>query len=74
MPGEKYIAKTELVYRSGLRAETILPYYRFYIELQDTDGWKMTQDNGLKTYGAYYVPAIRDEYISNLSAYHGEFN
>lgn len=67
MPGEKYIAKVELVYRSGSREETLLPYYRFYVELQDADGWQMTQSNGLKTYGAYYVPAIQDDYISNLS-------
>ena len=66
MPGEKYIAKVELVYRSGPREETLLPYYRFYVELQDADGWQMTQSNGLKTYGAYYVPAIQDDYISNL--------
>ena len=74
MPGEKYIAKVELVYRSGPREETLLPYYRFYVELQDADGWQMTQSNGLKTYGAYYVPAIQDDYISNLSTYNGYFN
>ncbi len=74
MPGEKYIAKVELVYRSGPREETLLPYYRFYVELQDADGWQMTQSNGLKTYGAYYVPAIQDKYISNLSTYNGYFN
>ncbi len=66
MPGEKYIAKVELVYRSGPQEETLLPYYRFYVELQDADGWQMMQSNGLKTYGAYYVPAIQDDYISNL--------
>lgn len=74
MPGEKFIAKVELVYRSGPREETLLPYYRFYVELQDADGWQMTQSNGLKTYGAYYVPAIQDDYISNLSTYNGYFN
>ncbi len=74
MPGEKYIAKVELVYRSGPMEETLLPYYRFYVELQDADGWQMTQSNGLKTYGAYYVPAIQDDYISNLSTYSGGFN
>ena len=45
-----------------------------YVELQDADGWQMTQSNGLKTYGAYYVPAIQDDYISNLSTYSGYFN
>lgn len=74
MPGEKYIAKAELVYRSGPREETLLPYYRFYVELQDADGWHMTQSNGLKTYGAYYVPAIQDDYIADLSTYNGYFN
>lgn len=74
MPGEEYIAKVELVYRSGPLEETLLPYYRFYVELQDADGWQMMQSNGLKTYGAYYVPAIQDDYISNLSTYNGCFN
>jgi len=74
MPGEKFIAKVELVYRSGLREETLLPYYRFYVELQDTDGWRMSKTSGLKTYGAYYVPAIQDDNISNLSGYNGYYN
>ncbi len=74
MPGEAYIAKVELVYRSGPGEETLLPYYRFYVALQDTDGWQMTQSNGLKTYGAYYVPAIQDAYISNRSPDPGSFN
>ncbi len=74
MPGENHIAKVELVYRTGPREETLLPYYRFYVELQDADGWTMAQENGLKTYGAYYVPAIQDAYISNLPTYDGHFN
>jgi hypothetical protein len=74
MPGEQFLAKVELVYRTGPKEESLLPYYRFYMELQDADGWQMTQDNGLKTYGAYYVPAIQDAYISNLSTYNGHFN
>ena len=74
MPGETYIAKVELIYRSGPMEETLLPYYRFYVELQDGDGLNMTMDNGLKTFGAFYVPAIQDAYISNLSTYDGWFN
>ncbi len=74
MPGEEYIAKTELVYRTGAREETLLPYYRFYVELQDMEGQKMTWENGLKTYGAYYVPAIKDEYIEGIATYDGHFN
>ena len=74
VPGEKDIAKLELVYRTGPKEETLLPYYRFYVELQDADGWQMTHSNSLKLYGAYYVPAIQDDYISNLSSYNGYFN
>ena len=74
MPGEEHIAKTEIVYRSGPNEETLLPYYRFWVELQDMDGQKMTQENGLKTFGAYYVPAVRDEYIDDFAVYDGRFN
>ena len=35
MPGEKYVAKTELVYRTGSSNEAFLPYYRFWVELPD---------------------------------------
>ncbi len=57
--GEEYIAKVELCYRPGSMEEYLLPYYRFYVELQDMDEEQMTFANGLKTYGIYYVPAIR---------------
>ena len=34
----------------------------------------MERENGLKTYGAYYVPAIADEYIIDMPVYEGHFN
>jgi len=74
MPGEEYIARVELMYRCGPLEEILLPYYRFYVLLPDTDGWIMERENGLKTYGAYYVPAITDEYISDMPVYDGHFN
>ena len=74
LPGEDAIAKVELVYRTGRQEETLLPYYRFYVELQDGDGWQMTRENGLKTYGAFYVPAIQDAYIADLPTYDGHFH
>ena len=46
-----------------------MPYYRFYVELPD-----MERENGLKTYGAYYVPAVKGEYISNMPVWEGTFN
>lgn len=35
---------------------------------------EMGADNGLKTYGAYYVPAIVEEYIADMPIYDGSFN
>lgn len=69
IPGEKYIVKTELVYRTAISDETFLPYYLFWIELPD-----MQQENGLKTYGAYYVPAVQQQYISNMPLWDGICN
>lgn len=69
MPGKEYIAKAELTYRTGYGEEMLLPYYRFYVLLPD-----MSYDNGLYTYGVYYVPAITEEYIENMPVYDGRFN
>lgn len=72
-PGEEWIGKIELVYRTGRSEETLLPYYRFYVQLPDTIN-QSAAETGLKTYGAYYVPAIADEYIANMPIYDGSFN
>ena len=48
------------------------PYYRFYVLLSDE--YAPDTDNGLKTYAAYYVPAIADEYIAGMPTYDGRFN
>lgn len=69
MPGEKYIEKVELVYRNDSYVKYFMPYYRFIVELPD-----METDNGLKSYGAYYVPAVKKQYISNMPAWDGTFN
>ena len=69
MPGEEYIAKVELVYRTGDHESYFMPYYRFYVELPEE-----LQDNGLKTYGAYYVPAVEGRYIENMEVWDGSFN
>lgn len=66
-PGAEYVAKVELVYRTA--DEILIPGYRFYVEMPD-----MQRENGLKTYGAYYVPAIPAEYISNYPLWDGSFN
>lgn len=61
MPGEEYIGKVELVYRTGALVEYYIPYYCFYVELPD-----MESADGLKTFGTYYVPAVNKAYITNF--------
>ncbi len=69
LPGMDYVKKVELVYRNDRESEYFMPYYRFYVELPD-----MELDNGMKTYGAYYVPAVSGEYIENMPLWDGSFN
>lgn len=69
LPAENYIAKAELIYRTGAREQYFMPYYRFYVELPEEE-----RDGGMKTYGAYYVPAVEGEYISNMPLWDGGFN
>ena len=69
LPGEEYVAGVELEYRNGEMDEYFLPYYRFFVELPE-----QARDNGLKTYGVYYVPAVQERYIANMPVYDGRFN
>ena len=56
------VKKAELVYFVSSTAEYFIPYYKFYVEIEH-DG-TITQDlPGIKSYGAYYVPAIDSKYI-----------
>lgn len=77
-PGEEYIATVELVYRRSNRNETLIPYYRFYVELPDAEFSNETKEllaeKNIKDYGAYYVPAVEAEYITNMPIYEGSFN
>ena len=49
----KDVKKAEIVYKTGDYETYYMPYYRFYAELPEKE-----QENGLKTYGCYYVPAV----------------
>lgn len=69
MPGEEWIRKAELVYRSGMYDEFFMPYYRFYIELPE-----QKRENGLNIYGAFYVPAVEGQYLTNMPVWDGSFN
>lgn len=69
---KEYIAKVELVYRTGNLNEVFMPYYRFYVELTEFDATNMAE--GLKNYGIYYVPAVSEEYLSDFPTWDGNFN
>lgn len=69
MPGMDDVKKVELIYRTGALESCYMPYYRFYVELPE-DGL----EDGLKTYGAYYVPAVSGAYLTNMPAWDGHFN
>lgn len=66
-PGEEYIAKIDLVYKSN-KGETVAPYYRFLVELPEAP-----VVCGSKNYGIYYVPAVKDKYISSITLIDSEF-
>lgn len=86
LPGEDSVSAVELVYRGGPLEEYFLPYYRFYAdvtacepETQVSDS--KLQENGLQRceeplilYGVYYVPALPEKYLMNLTVYDGHFN
>ncbi|MDF2654761.1 MAG: hypothetical protein K0R19_1235 [Bacillota bacterium] len=69
MPGEKMIAGVELIYRTSHYDEIFMPYYRFLVELPS-----MKMENGLKTFGAFYVPAVGEAYLTNMPRWNGNFN
>lgn len=68
MPGVEHVRKVELIYRTGVFEEYYMPYYRFYIEIPELE------ENGLKTYGGYYVPAVEETYISNMPMWGESFH
>lgn len=61
---EADIAAVELCYREG--SEVYAPWYRFWVKLPE----EAQQDcaEGCTVYGAYYVPAVRGEYIAGAPA------
>ena len=69
MPGMDHVSKVELIYRTGELEQYYMPYYRFYVELPEYE-----QEDGLKTYGAYYVPAVEGTYLTNMPVWNGSFN
>ena len=60
--------EVSIVPRSSV-AEILDIYNRFYLELPS-----MEEEDGLKTYGAFYVPAVRPEYLEGVPVWDGSFN
>lgn len=58
LPGEEYIAHVELTYLTNSWDSIFMPYYMFLVEMPT-----MAQENGLKTFGIFYVPAIQGEFL-----------
>lgn len=69
LTGAETPAKVELIYRNARNEETIIPYYRFYIEVPEMNNY-----GDLKTFGAYYVPAVHPDYLENVTLWDGSFN
>lgn len=69
LPGEKYVRRVELCYLTDRSEAYFMPYYRFLAELPQEE-----RENGLHTYGAYYVPAVEEAYLTGLSVWDGSFN
>ncbi len=61
-PGEDAIVRCELMYRAGSKDKILIPFYRFYVLLEDAPGMHLYPE-GMKTYGAYYVPAVDPAYL-----------
>lgn len=64
----KDILKVEMVYQSSLTSDIVIPYYRFYMGI-DNDA-----QNQMKHLGVYYIPAIEEQYFENHIYWQGEFN
>ena len=63
-PGGGFVYGGELIYHKSPASsrwdQTFMPYYRFYVDIShEFPHWT----NGLKNYGAYYVPAVQHQYL-----------
>lgn len=72
LTGEEEIGFVNLTYWSGNGQSGVMPYYRFLIRLPEEELYNDALGEGV--YGAYYVPAVRTEYIENLDSPSISFN
>lgn len=57
--GDEEIGRIELMYRSGIGYEYVLPFYRILVKLPE----EYDDDKEKSCYGGYYVPAVEGEYL-----------
>jgi hypothetical protein len=69
--GEESIAHVELIYRNTGRDEVFMPYYKFLIEYESD---RIFENEGIRGFGAYYVPAVHSDYWANTPVWSGSFN
>lgn len=70
IPEEMTAAKLELIYRTGNREQYYLPYYRIYAEVTPD----FERETDIKTYGVFYIPAVRPEYLTDVETWGEHFN
>ena len=70
--GEEKIGLVELTYRSGSGYSCVMPFYRFYVKLPEEKFEGINPGESL--YGAFYVPAVRSEYLEGLDSPAISFN
>ncbi|MBE6883104.1 MAG: hypothetical protein E7487_00710 [Ruminococcaceae bacterium] len=61
-PGKEAVEKIELVYRTEMNESVFIPYYKFYVKLEERE----IKEQDLKCFGAFYVPAIEEKYIADM--------
>ncbi len=61
-PGENAVVRCELMYRAGSKDKILMPFYRFYVYLENSPSVSVYPE-GYKAYGAYYVPAVDPSYL-----------
>ncbi|MCM1054592.1 MAG: hypothetical protein NC394_03630 [Bacteroides sp.] len=60
--GDEEIGKIELMYRTGIGYEYVMPFYRILVRLPE----EYDNDMGETCYGGYYVPAVKGEYLEGM--------
>ena len=63
---EAVIAKADLIYYTSGNQEYYLPYYRFFVEYSQGI-------NDIKQYAYFYVCAVDDKYLGEITVFDGSY-